>query len=222
MSLLVGRCMPGRRRERRSELQPPVTEEQPPHAAVTQSGCERRRKGQRKHLRNCVSPHGTASWARTNHRSHCASTVSPDLADPAPGSSIRRTGPSGHQTIEAKTHGQNTPAAPKPRLSNRTTQPSTQPSTSAVIFEPGGYFLVGDFSVEVLHEGRARYGQLSEHLGKNMTAPCRGNPGPQHSAKFRQIPKLPLCSVGTLGSFARNLVQNKPGVPPQTFKPVRA
>jgi hypothetical protein len=79
---------------------------------------------------------GTASWARTNHRGHCSSTVSPNLADPAPGSSIRRTGPSGHQTIEAKAHGQNAPAAPQPRLSDRTTQPSTQPSTSAVIFEP--------------------------------------------------------------------------------------
>jgi hypothetical protein len=65
----------------------------------------------------------------------------------------------------------------------------------------GRYFLVGDFSVKVLHEGKARYRQLSKQLGKNMTAPCRGNPGPQHSAKFSQIPKLPLCSVGTLDSF---------------------
>ena len=137
VSLLLGGCLPRRRRERRCELQPPVAEGQPPHAALTQSGCQRCRKDQRKHLRNCVSPHGTASGARTNHRSHCPSTVSPHLADPAPGSSIRRTGPSGHQTIEAKTYGQNAPAAPKPRLSDRTTQPSTQPSTSAVIFGPG-------------------------------------------------------------------------------------
>src|SRR6516165_8445790 len=138
MSLLVGRCMPGRRRERRSELQPPVTEEQPPHAAVTQSGCERRRKGQRKHLRNCVSPHGTASWARTNHRSHCASTVSPDLADHAPGSSIRRTGPSGHQTIEAKTHGQKYSGSSE-TSAIESNHPTLNPaSTSAVIFEPGG------------------------------------------------------------------------------------
>jgi hypothetical protein len=83
--------------------------------------------------------------------------VAADALLPAPGSSIRRTGPSGQQTIEAKTYGQNAPAAPKPRLSDRTTQPSTQPSTSTVIFEPaavshsygdGNTFSVGQPAVD--------------------------------------------------------------------------
>ncbi len=39
MSLLVGWCLPGRRRECRRKLQPPFSEGQPPHAALTQSGC---------------------------------------------------------------------------------------------------------------------------------------------------------------------------------------
>ena len=52
MSLLVGRCLPGRQRERWGELQPPFSEGQPPHAALTQSGCQRRSQDQRKYLRN--------------------------------------------------------------------------------------------------------------------------------------------------------------------------
>src|SRR2546425_10005701 len=52
------------------------------------------------------------------------------------GSSLRRTGPSGHQTIEATPHFEDASATPKPRLSDRTTESSTQPSTSAVIFRP--------------------------------------------------------------------------------------
>ena len=61
-----------------------------------------------------------------------------DLVDPASGSPLRRTGPSRHQTIEAKTHRENDPAIAKPRLSDRTTESSTpQSSTSPVIFDPG-------------------------------------------------------------------------------------
>jgi hypothetical protein len=136
MSLLVGRCLPGRRRECRGELQSPVPEGQPPHAALTQSGCERRSQDQRKHLRNRVSPLGPAPGTQSSHRSHCPSTVPADLVDPASRSPLRRTGPSGHQAVKAKAHGENDPATPKPRLSDRNTQSSTQPSTSAVIFEP--------------------------------------------------------------------------------------
>ena len=39
MPLFVGRCLPRRRRERRRELQSPLSEGQPSHAAFTQSGC---------------------------------------------------------------------------------------------------------------------------------------------------------------------------------------
>jgi hypothetical protein len=39
MPRFVGRCLPRRRRERWCELQPPLSEGQPSHAAFTQSGC---------------------------------------------------------------------------------------------------------------------------------------------------------------------------------------
>ena len=72
-----------------------------------------------------------------SHRGDCPSTVSVDLVDPAPGSPLRRTRPSRHQTIEAKAHCENDPATPKPRLSDRSTESSIlQPSTRAVIFDP--------------------------------------------------------------------------------------
>src|ERR1700688_2146652 len=136
MSLLLGWCMPRRRRKRWRELQPPVSEGQPPHAACSQSVRQRRSQDQRKHLRNCVSPLGPALGTQPSHRGDCPSTVSTDLVDPAPRSSLRRTGPSRHQAIEAKPYRENDPATPKPRLSDRTTESSTQPSTSAVIFDP--------------------------------------------------------------------------------------
>jgi transposase len=83
-----------------------------------------------------VSPLGPAPGTQPSHRGHCPSTVPADLVDPAPGSSLRRTGPSRYQTIQAKAHRENDPATPKPRLSDRNAESSTQPSTSAVIFEP--------------------------------------------------------------------------------------
>jgi len=77
-----------------------------------------------------------APGTQSSHWTIAQSTVSADLVDPAPGSSLRRTGPSGHQTIEATPHFEDASATPKPRLSDRTTESSTQPSTSAVIFRP--------------------------------------------------------------------------------------
>src|SRR5438105_3658257 len=58
--VVVGGDMPGRRGERRSELQPPLAEGQPPHAADSQSSCQRRGKDQRQHLRDRVSSPGAA------------------------------------------------------------------------------------------------------------------------------------------------------------------
>src|SRR5207249_1301826 len=115
---------------------PPLSKRQPSHAAPSQSGCQRCSQDQGTHLRNCVSPLGPTPGTQPSDRSHCPSTVSTDLVDPASEGSLRRTGSSGHQTIEAKTHLQDDSATPKPRLSDRTTEPSTEPSTSAVIFEP--------------------------------------------------------------------------------------
>src|SRR5438874_8920726 len=77
-----------------------------------------------------------APGTQSSHWGHRPSTVSANLVDPASGSPLRRTGPSGHQTIEATPHFKDASATPKPRLSDRTTQSSTQPSTSAVIFDP--------------------------------------------------------------------------------------
>src|ERR1700693_1348665 len=137
MSLLVGRCLPGRRRERRRELQPPLSKGQPSHATLTQSSCERRRQDQRKHLRDRVSPFSPAPGTQSSHRRHRPSTVSTDLADLAPRSPLRGTRPSGHQTLGATAHLEDDSATPKLRLSDRTTESSTEPSTSAVIFDPG-------------------------------------------------------------------------------------
>jgi len=135
VSLLLGGCLPRRRRERRCELQPPVAERQPPHATLTQSGCQRRSQDQRKHLRNRVSALGPPPGTQPSDRCYCPSTVSTDLVDPASASSLRRTGPSRHQAIKAKAHCENDPAAPKARLSDRITEPSAKPSTCAVIFD---------------------------------------------------------------------------------------
>jgi hypothetical protein len=138
MPLLVGRCLLGRRRECRRKLQPPLSKGQPPHATVTQSDCERRSQDQRKQSsRSCIAARSRAWDTQSSHRGHCPSAVSTDLADPAPGSPLRRTRPSRHQAVKAKAHGENDPATPKSWLSDRTTESSTQPSTSAVIFEPG-------------------------------------------------------------------------------------
>lgn len=60
LSSWVGWCLPRRRRERGRELQPPLSQGQPSHATLTQSGGQCRSQDQRKHLRDCVSPLGPA------------------------------------------------------------------------------------------------------------------------------------------------------------------
>src|SRR5882724_9488425 len=144
MSLLVGRCLPWRRRERRRQLQPPLSKGQPSHATLTQSSCECRSQDQRKYLRDRVSTLGPAIGTQSSHRSHCPSTVSTDLADPAPRSPLRGTRPGSHQTVEATAHLEDDPATPNPRLSHRTTESSTKPSASAVIFDPATAHLEDD------------------------------------------------------------------------------
>ena len=84
-----------------------------------------------------VSPLGPAPRTQSSHRSHCPSIVPSDLADPAPRSPLRGTRPSGRQTIEATAHLEDDPATPKARVSDRTTESSTKPSISAMIFDPG-------------------------------------------------------------------------------------
>jgi hypothetical protein len=133
---LVDGRLPRRRRERRRELQPPISQGQPPHATHSQPNGQRCSPDQREHLRDCVSPLSPPSGTQPGHRGNRSSTVSPDLVDPAPRSPLRRTRPSRHQTIQAKAHCKNDSATPNSRLSDRTTQSSTQPSTGTVIFDP--------------------------------------------------------------------------------------
>ncbi len=51
----------------------------PPHAAYSQSMCQRRGQGQRKHLRDRVSPLGAAPGTQANHRGDCPSALPADL-----------------------------------------------------------------------------------------------------------------------------------------------
>jgi hypothetical protein len=117
---------------------------------------------------------------KPSHRCNCSSTASPDLADLAPGSTARRTRPSRHQAIKATAHCENDPAAQKPRLSDRTTQSSTQPSTNAVIFDPdlpqarfqesakcGGVLRVR--SIDPCKGGRWRFRQPGLMAGPELT-----------------------------------------------------
>ena len=61
MSLLLGRCLPRRRRERGRELQPPLSEGQPPHAARSQSGGQRRRQRPKEaSSRSCIAARSRA------------------------------------------------------------------------------------------------------------------------------------------------------------------
>jgi hypothetical protein len=78
-----------------------------------------------------------APGTQSGHRDHRPSTVSADLVDLAPGSSLRRTGPGSHQTIQISAHVENDSATPTAGLSDRITESSSQPSTGVVIFDSG-------------------------------------------------------------------------------------
>ena len=149
--------LPRRRRERRHELQPPVSEWQPPDAAHFEPGGQRRCQEQRKYLRARVSPLGPAPGTQSSHRGDRPSTMSAHLVDPASRSPLRRTGTSGHQTIKTSTHCENDSAAPKPWLPDRITKSSTpQFTTSGVIFDPEGEVIHSDLAAEV-RRGRSTH-----------------------------------------------------------------
>ena len=76
---LVGRSMPGRRRERRREPQQTLAQGQPSNAPHSQSSCQCCRQTQRKYLRDRLSSFRAASRTQQKHRSHCASPLSVDL-----------------------------------------------------------------------------------------------------------------------------------------------
>jgi len=66
----------------------------PPHASSTQSGRERRRKGQRSIFEIVFRRSVPRLGHNQAHRGHCPSTVSVDLVDPAPGVRYEEHGPS--------------------------------------------------------------------------------------------------------------------------------
>jgi len=123
-----GGNMPRRRRERGSIPQPSILEGQPAHS---QSGCPRRGKGQRKHLRNCVSrlvPRLGSAQAigAIAHR-----FLPADLDCSAPWGLLRGTGARGQQKLKADTHCEDDPRTPTPRLSGRTAEFSAGQSSIA-------------------------------------------------------------------------------------------
>jgi len=73
---------------------------------------------------------GPSMWK--GHRGHCPSTVSPDLADPAPGSPLRRTRPSCHSSVKEKAPCENDSATPESQLSHRITPTPIHPSACTV------------------------------------------------------------------------------------------
>ncbi len=78
-AVLMGRGMPGRRKERGSEPQPALAEGQPPDAPSSQSSCECCSQTQRKHLRDRVPSPRAAPRTQQNYRRDCASPLSSDL-----------------------------------------------------------------------------------------------------------------------------------------------
>ena len=90
----------------------------------------------------------TVVWPRSFLPGSARRSMSTHLVDPAPRSALRRTGPSRHQAVKAKAHEENDPATPTAGISDRITESSTQPSTSAVIFEPA---VVRPINPHVLH-----------------------------------------------------------------------
>jgi transposase len=61
-------------------------------------------------------------WDTIRQSAPLPSTMPPDLADPASGSTIRRTRLRAQQTIEATPYLEDDPGTPKPRIPNRTTR----------------------------------------------------------------------------------------------------
>ena len=92
---LVGGRLPRRRRERGRELQPPLAEGEPADASSAQSGGQRRRQDEGQPLRAGVPPFSSPPRTPTGHWGDCASALSADLEDSAPGHPVRRTRP-GH------------------------------------------------------------------------------------------------------------------------------
>lgn len=116
-SLLLGRRMPWRGRERGTEPQPPVAAGQPSHAADSESSCQCSGQTQGKHLRNALSALCAASGTQPNYLNNCPQALSFGLEDLAPGDPLRGARPRGQQ---AKAHPKNDPSTSQAWLSYRT------------------------------------------------------------------------------------------------------
>ena len=100
----------------------------PDHLRLPQSMRQRCGQDERKHLRDRVSPPRTTPGTQSDHRGNCQSPLSADLDNLAPRGPLRGTRPGRVRKVEANTHRENDPAAPKPRLPRRTADGSSQPS----------------------------------------------------------------------------------------------
>jgi hypothetical protein len=94
------------------------------------------------YIRCCKNPSRLSDSAKPQFLV-CPSALSADLDNLAPRGPLRGTRPSRVRKGEANTHPENDPAAPKPRLSRRTadcsTQPSMRPGAGGAIFDPAGH-----------------------------------------------------------------------------------
>ena len=113
---------------------------QPPNAAHSESMCQRCGQDERKHLRDRVSPPRTTPGTQSDHWGNYPSPLSADLDNLAPRGPLRGTRPGRLPKVEANTHCENDPAAPKPRLPRGTvdcsSQPSMRPRVGGGIFDP--------------------------------------------------------------------------------------
>jgi hypothetical protein len=129
--------------------------------------------------RNRVQLHNQLE-SQSNYRSHCPSTVSADLVDPAPGSPLRRTRPCGRQTIEATPHLEDASGSPKTRLPHRIAKSSTQsqPSICAVIFRPHKLGKLWPKTVALANEFHAKLHHVSsQKCNATRLVPTNGRIG---------------------------------------------
>jgi len=125
LSSWVGAC-PGDDESAGINYKPPLSKGQPPHAAVTQSDCERRSQNQRKHLRDYLSPLSPASGTQSAIGAIAHRQCRLIWLILHQGSSLRRTGPRRHQAVKAKAHEENDPQLRN--LGYRIEPPNHQPS----------------------------------------------------------------------------------------------
>jgi len=108
------------------------------HAAHSQPNGQRRRGGRKEASSTLSIAARSRAWDIIKPSGHCPSTVSPDLANPAPGSRYEERVPPS-TTVEAKAHLEDDPATSKPWAIESSHQILNNPvKHKAVIFDPDG------------------------------------------------------------------------------------